>query len=779
MKNITITCVIALSGCAYQSSGEDIVSTTPLPLSPIPLKIEVDNYSTQILNGVFTLTPEMTGIYQEYLKTKGYSTVIQNDFNALSAFGLTLWGVTTAGIGLVALATDDGPSDACWVYDCQSTKENEFTRIEKGKSITDKLKFRPGEIVIDFKDGKNVLQSIPLDSSGSASITLMELGYPDEISINLSFKGLLKDVAVSGNNEKFEVPKQVTAIGSEVINSTFYIDQFSLSNKVGDFSEGYIKEVVSNRDSYIESLQDSLIPISFPHSYTIPEIKKPKLLPLPELKKERFETTDEFKLRASDALEVRNIHVEQVKKAFKYQVDERNKIVTIDNEFIKKAAGDIVRVSRLRIKENQSFDIERLKEQVIYAFRNVVGNTYLDNLSYDADNSMLYGVIKSTGSDYSESIRSLVPRDVAKNIFESPSIANVRLDFGISNPNEISLNNINLFVLGERYNAVVTDETYKNNSVYFKVTPRKLEWNMEQLISDKPDEVVLAGLQSANLVDAKSVNLRTYIRGSVLNSSEVNFVDDIPELLKISERVRKQTNKWLIVVGIERYDNAQDIIFAKRSASLFKKVVQSKFGVTEQNTLTLFDEDATAGAIKGSIGLILDKVKKGDTIYFYYNGHGIPNPTQDSEPYILPSDSFPSFVSEDDGLMLKSLYSKLSNSKASQVIVFVDSCFSGMTDGMPLLPDVAASRLVPKRVEFNEKKMVVITAGRKDQFSNAFYERGNRLFSYYVMKYILTQEGTVNDLFDVVRTNVVKESKLLGGVKKQEPSLQGNGLIRL
>ena len=57
-----------------------------------------------------------------------------------------------------------------------------------------------------------------------------------------------------------------------------------------------------------------------------------------------------------------------------------------------------------------------------------------------------------------------------------------------------------------------------------------------------------------------------------------------------------------------------------------------------------------------SMKRLLRQVKSGDTIYFYYNGHGIPVPSQKNEPYLLPNDVEPEFASDDKFFKMKNIY---------------------------------------------------------------------------------------------------------------------------
>ncbi|MFA0349829.1 caspase family protein, partial [Vibrio sp. 10N.222.55.C6] len=108
------------------------------------------------------------------------------------------------------------------------------------------------------------------------------------------------------------------------------------------------------------------------------------------------------------------------------------------------------------------------------------------------------------------------------------------------------------------------------------------------------------------------------------------------------------------------------------------------------------------------------------------------------------------YITDDEFFKLDNLYKTLSSSKAGKIVVMVDSCFSGATDGVSVIKGVAASRLAPKKVSIDPERMVVITAGRDKEYSNMYQEKGHRLFSYYLMKSMIEGNKDVNTLYQDV-----------------------------
>ena len=259
-----------------------------------------------------------------------------------------------------------------------------------------------------------------------------------------------------------------------------------------------------------------------------------------------------------------------------------------------------------------------------------------------------------------------------------------------------------------------------------------------------------------------------------------SFGDDIPQLLKRHKQAKVDKRKWLFVIGAGEYKETSDILYSRRSAELFAKVASKILGIDPSRSMVLLDKDATSGSIKGQLKGMLRKVKSGDTLYFYYSGHGVPDPADQNAPYMLATDHVPDFIHENDYFRLENIYQSLSTSGA-KVVAFMDSCFSGRTDDESVFgSDKGAVRLKPKELSISAGgSLAVITAGSGKQFSNAFPSRGHRLFSYYLMKAMLKGHTKVSTLYDNVSSEVYKESLNLGGLKEQKPVFLGNRNLTL
>ena len=369
--------------------------------------------------------------------------------------------------------------------------------------------------------------------------------------------------------------------------------------------------------------------------------------------------------------------------------------------------------------------VSSAKSYFIYiAMQSLIGNIKLDKLEYRAEEQLMYAVLKSN-HNFRENIKLQIPRDKAIS-FKNKSYYNPQLTFQYKN-NKISLQKIKI------------DDFFAK---------KILNHHLLKPIYPKIPKIATRG-----------------------------YIDDIPKVLEQISSKEKDSTKWLFVIGAEEYDNTDSVVYSKRSAEIFIKVAQKSLGITERNSYALIGNRATSGAIEDRLNRMLENVKDGDTIYFYYSGHGIPV-LPDRFPYLLPKDKIPDYIGKNSFFKLENIYNLLSNSKATKVIAIMDSCFSGSTDGKSVFKGVAGSVLIPKKVTFDHQKMVVLTAGRDKQFSNMYPKRGHRLFSYFVMKALLEGKRSVRDIYNSVYPNVKSVSNGFGDLKRQEPTIEGNEGLR-
>ena len=520
---------------------------------------------------------------------------------------------------------------------------------------------------------------------------------------------------------------------------------------------------------------------------------KPKVPKAKELTKGKYEKKSDFELRIQKEKTERIKHIKSMEKEYAQKVKQYNKEVkkltdNFNNDLAKKRA------------DVKSITLSAMQKAYVVVY----GTPYLENsLKYDAENETFYGVIKSTKGDFSEKVSFRVPIENAPQFEENIKNVTPRLVFKYEDE-KLMLSEVTLKNSGATYSAALNSQNYKDKKIVVAINNGSLNLPASPLLSSSLDvssadyaigainyskDPEIAALQKKKYLLEKNVRDKknSLARAKKLKAQRVALeaqiallqdtkggVDDIGILLKKSQTQKIDKRKWLFIVAIENYEYTDPVAYSANSASRFKEVMQKRLGISENNTRILINTGATSGKISYRLEDMLAHVKKGDTIYFYYSGHGIPVPSQKNAPYLLAQDMSPKYVADDARFKLQNIYKSLSNSKATKVIAFVDSCFSGGTDNQALIKGVAATRIKAKKVTFDKKKMIVLSAGSGTQYSNKYDAKSNRLFSYYVMRGLIKNNTDLDRLYTYVKSNVQEKSYEMGASYEQVPVYDGN-----
>ena len=484
-------------------------------------------------------------------------------------------------------------------------------------------------------------------------------------------------------------------------------------------------------------------------------VAKPKLPKAQTIKQEPWESNKVFQ-----------------KKVEKITAERENEIKKLQNNYRKSVERYNNKITELQPLANfRKSKLNEIKPIIISdAFVEVFESFSLSepNLNQTVgDLGELYLKLASKGANYNSKI--LVkepPTELVKQFYTKPEKMRWKLIYEISLP---------------------SDKDYQ-------IKPVGLTWQAEELLAEQTDKAAIQQtgglvakigdsdkiqqlkLANPNLVAKSSDLLIEYKDGS---TNKISFDDDLEPQIASLKTAKQKNDTWLFVIGAEKYQETDNINFATRSAELFTKLMQKKYGISNNRTIKLINEKATTGAIKGKLQQLVETVTAGESIIFYYNGHGVPVPEKNNAAYILPTDTIPDFVGQDEDLKLTTIYQKLDNSKADKVIVVMDSCFTGLTDGKSIYKgDKGATRLVPKSFDYQSlKKTTILTAGTDRQFASAYKEKGHRLFTYFVMKSLLADKDRTDILHSQVEADVKNVVRNKGLGAKQDPQLLG-GIIQ-
>lgn len=250
---------------------------------------------------------------------------------------------------------------------------------------------------------------------------------------------------------------------------------------------------------------------------------------------------------------------------------------------------------------------------------------------------------------------------------------------------------------------------------------------------------------------------------------EGSFNDDLKDIISKPSTTTVNNNINAIVVGISDYYELPKVIFADRSADAFATVLQKQYGVPEKNIALIKNEQATGFRLLERIRKVAERTGEGQKLIFYFAGHGAPS-RDGKNPILIPSDASGTIIDE-QAFRLNEIYKILLQSKAKQIWVVLDSCFSGLTDQNEMIfKDIAP--IMPKVSDLafqNDKRLIVLAGSGPSDFAHAFRNKGYRLFTYHLIKEMANAKGIYKNRYPILVDSVTSDSFRLVPSFEQKP----------
>ena len=228
-------------------------------------------------------------------------------------------------------------------------------------------------------------------------------------------------------------------------------------------------------------------------------------------------------------------------------------------------------------------------------------------------------------------------------------------------------------------------------------------------------------------------------------------VDELPVM-----QAKPNKNAYAIVIGVEKYrQNLPKADFAVKDAEVMTEYLEKVFGYPQENIVTLLNDRASfVDFAKYFEKWLPNNVEENGNVFVYYSGHGAPNPNT-GDAYLVPYDGDPSFI-EQTGYSLKRLYHNLNKLPAKEIIVVLDSCFSG-AGGRSVLAKGARPLVmnIDKQV-FHSERIAIFSAASGSQISSTHEEKGHGLFTYFFLKGIKDGNSELETLYNYLKPQVEK-----------------------
>ncbi len=127
---------------------------------------------------------------------------------------------------------------------------------------------------------------------------------------------------------------------------------------------------------------------------------------------------------------------------------------------------------------------------------------------------------------------------------------------------------------------------------------------------------------------------------------------------------------YAICIGIDKYLNLNETIYAENDASAFEEVLADKFGVDKP--ILLLGSHATYKNIEININKIANKIDKDDRFLFFFAGHG---ENFNGHPHLSCYDSDTHDIG-DSWHSLSKIISRINSSGCNKGLYFIDACES-------------------------------------------------------------------------------------------------------
>lgn len=195
-----------------------------------------------------------------------------------------------------------------------------------------------------------------------------------------------------------------------------------------------------------------------------------------------------------------------------------------------------------------------------------------------------------------------------------------------------------------------------------------------------------------------------------------------------------------LIIGIEGYRDLPPPTGAEGDAKAFEKLARDTLGLTTEHVRVALGNRATKTDLQGHLEWLTKSASAGGRLYLFFSGHGSPEPASGT-PYLLPYDANPKDLAG-SALRLSTVLEALEKSKAKEVLVFVDSCFSGAGGRSVLAPGTRP--LVRVRDEAPGARVALFAASAADETSGPAPKEARGAFTKYLTEGLGTGQADVN-----------------------------------
>lgn len=234
--------------------------------------------------------------------------------------------------------------------------------------------------------------------------------------------------------------------------------------------------------------------------------------------------------------------------------------------------------------------------------------------------------------------------------------------------------------------------------------------------------------------------------------------------IDIPKTTEKNSSLRVMIIANQNYIDEQQVSTALNDGQMMKAYCVKTLGVPESNISFL--ENRTKAQMEGDIESFAKTIKYNnkDKFLFFYFGHGM-RATDVEDAYLLPVDGSSQNLKR-TGISRQRMMQQFSKEKPVQMVVYLESCFSGAASGssnnsenkdemLAYAENSSGVRLsddVPTDFTGN---IILITASSEAQTANAYNSQRHNVFTYEFLKALKSNKGNVDwgTMFSTVQKN--------------------------
>ncbi|MDX6770472.1 MAG: kelch repeat-containing protein [Elusimicrobiota bacterium] len=198
---------------------------------------------------------------------------------------------------------------------------------------------------------------------------------------------------------------------------------------------------------------------------------------------------------------------------------------------------------------------------------------------------------------------------------------------------------------------------------------------------------------------------------------------------RAAPRRPERPHDFAVVIGVEGYRALPAAAYADNDAVAAAAALRD-LGVPQENTVLLRGERAgLAGLAKYLEEWLPRRVTEESRVFVYFSGHGAPDATTGAA-HLMPWDGDAAFV-RSTGFSLERLYAALEKLPAREVVVALDSCFSGAGGRSVLAPGLRP--LVSVRLPERPRRVSVLAASEAGEVAGGLPSAGHGAFTHHLV----------------------------------------------